>query len=87
MDEALVMGSEGNECGHMCQVVYCLARAYAVRLPVWAACQAGLFLVMGTCQLISDLPEFVPGVCVNSDWMRWGELEGGQQAEDRNFVV
>lgn len=32
----------------MGQDVYCLARACAVRLHVWAACQAGLFLVIGT---------------------------------------
>ena len=38
----------------------------------WAACQAGLFLVIWTCQPIGDRPELVPGVCVNSDWMRWG---------------
>jgi hypothetical protein len=56
----------------MDQDVYCLARACTVRLHVWAACQAGLFLVIRTCQPIRDLPELVPGACVNSDWMRWG---------------
>ena len=37
-----------------------------------AACQAGLFLVIQTCQPICERPELVPGACVNSDWMRWG---------------
>jgi hypothetical protein len=60
----------GKWCGHMGQDVYCLARACAVRLHAWAACQAGLFLVIWTCQPIGDLPELMPGACVNSDWMR-----------------
>ena len=37
-----------------------------------AACQAGLFLVIRTCQPIGDGLELVPGTCVNSNWMRWG---------------
>jgi hypothetical protein len=41
---------------------------HAVRLHAWAACQAGLFLMIRTV----SLPELVPGACVNSDWMRWG---------------
>jgi hypothetical protein len=52
--------------------VYCLAGAWVVRLHAWAACQAGLSLVIRTCQLIGDRPELVPGACVISDWMRWG---------------
>ena len=57
----------GSRCGHMdldgaldhCQApwiphVYCLARACAVRLHAWAACQAGLFLVIRTCQPICE---------------------------------
>jgi hypothetical protein len=43
-----------------------------MRLHVWAACQAGPFLVIWTCQPIGDRLELVPGACVNSDWMRWG---------------
>jgi hypothetical protein len=53
-------------------LVYCLARACAVRLHAWAACQAGLFLMIQTCQPIGERPKLVPGACVNSDWMRWG---------------
>ena len=58
--------SAGSGCGRMGQVVYCLAWACTVWLHAWAACQAGLFLVIRTCQ-----PTWA-GACVNSDWMRWG---------------
>jgi hypothetical protein len=51
-----------------------------VRLHPWAACQAGLFLVIRTCQPISDRPELVPGACVNSDWMRWGGAERDEES-------
>jgi hypothetical protein len=74
----------GSGCGHMglngalahCQArwtphVYCLAQACAVRLHVWAACQAGLFLMIQT----GDQPELLPGACVISEWMRWGGVK------------
>jgi hypothetical protein len=35
----------------MGQDVYCLARACVVRLHAWAACQAGLFLII--CQPVN----------------------------------
>ena len=50
----------------------CLLPCLSMWLQAWAACQAGLFLVIGTCQPICERPELVPGACVNSDWMRWG---------------
>ena len=62
----------GPLSGSVNPTCYCLARACAVRLHVWAACQAGLFLMIQTCQPIGGQPEVVPGACVNSDWMRWG---------------
>ena len=62
----------GSGCGCMGQDVYCLAQACTVKLHAWAACRARLSLVIQTCQPIRDLPELVPGACVNSDWMRWG---------------
>jgi hypothetical protein len=62
----------GAARGRRNPLVYCLARACAVRLYAWAACQAGLFLEIGTCQPICERPKLVPGACVNSDWMRWG---------------
>jgi hypothetical protein len=64
-----------GKCGKRARpnpLVYCLARACAVRLHVWAACQDGLFLMIRTCQPICEQPELEPGVCVNSDLMRWG---------------
>jgi hypothetical protein len=68
-------------------LVSCLAWAFAVRLYTWAACQAGLFLVIQTCQPIGDQPELVPGVCVNSDWMRWGgaRRRGVGESSEENF--
>ncbi|EDL33685.1 mCG1037763, partial [Mus musculus] len=38
--------------------------ACAVRLHAWAACQAGQFLVIQTCQPICERPKLVPGACV-----------------------
>ena len=51
--------NEMRRCGlreqlNLPAVYYSLARACAVRLHVWAACQAGLFLVIRTCQPIGD---------------------------------
>jgi hypothetical protein len=77
----------------MGQDVYCLARACSVRLHapvrlhVQAACQAGLFLEIRTCQPICNQPELVPGACVNSDWMRWVELDEVSQCEDRSWLL
>jgi hypothetical protein len=48
-------------------LVYCLAWTCTV-----SCLQAGLFLMIGTCQPICERSELVPEACVNSDWMRWG---------------